>query len=154
MLKEINLAVGRVELFTLVGPSGSGKSTLLLSVAGFLKLREGIISLSGRNISGVSPNERGIGMVFQSYTLFPHMTVLQNITYSLVIRRQTNDKIRRRAGELLELLQLTGLENRYPAQLSGGQQQRVALARALAFKPDLLLLDEPLGALDRKRVKV
>lgn len=150
VLEDINLTVGRGELFALVGPSGSGKSTLLLSVAGFLPIRKGTISLAGRDISSVPPNGREIGMVFQSYTLFPHMTVLQNVTYSLVIRGQANEKIRQRAGELLELLQLKGLENRYPAQLSGGQQQRVALARALAFKPDLLLLDEPLGALDRK----
>jgi putative spermidine/putrescine transport system ATP-binding protein len=145
----IHLVVRRGEFFTLLGPSGSGKTTILRLVAGFDRPTAGRILLEGRDISSLSPGQRGIGVVFQHYALFPHLTVVQNIRYPLKLRRWPPAETSRRIDEMLALVRLEGLGPRYPRELSGGQQQRVALARALAFRPALLLMDEPLGALDR-----
>jgi putative spermidine/putrescine transport system ATP-binding protein len=149
-LRNISLSVRKGELFALVGPSGSGKSTLLLCIAGFVSSASGSISLEGRDITSLPANTREIGMVFQSYTLFPHMTVFENIGYPLRVRRKSEIEVRHRVAEMLTLLHLEDYKHRYPDEISGGQQQRVALARALAFNPNVLLLDEPLGAVDRK----
>src|SRR5262249_625443 len=150
VLSNISFSVRKGELFTLIGPSGSGKSTLLLCVAGFLPARHGSIFLRGKDITTLPPNQREIGMVFQSYTLFPHMTVFQNVAYPLLLRKTQRHEVQCRVTEMLHLLHLDNLEHRYPQQLSGGQQQRVALARAVGFRPHLLLFDEPLAAVDRK----
>ncbi|MEZ5775236.1 MAG: ABC transporter ATP-binding protein [Hyphomicrobiaceae bacterium] len=153
--EHVDLAIRRGEFLTLLGPSGSGKTTLLMMIAGFLDITEGDILLDGRSIAGVPPEKRNFGMVFQGYALFPHMTVRQNIAYPLDVRRRARDEIDARVGEMLDLVQLGQFHDRYPVQLSGGQQQRVALARALCFSPPVLLLDEPLGALDKKlRIEV
>lgn len=146
----VDLAVQRGEFLTLLGPSGSGKTTLLMMIAGFLEPSAGEILLEARPITRLLPEQRNFGMVFQGYALFPHMTVSGNIAYPLEVRRQPRKAIQRKVEEMLELVQLREFADRYPKQLSGGQQQRVALARALSFGPPLLLLDEPLGALDRK----
>ncbi|HXC23286.1 MAG TPA: ABC transporter ATP-binding protein [Solirubrobacteraceae bacterium] len=148
-LREVSLQVRQGELLTLLGPSGSGKTTLLKVIAGFEAPTAGKVLLRGRDISRLSPARRGVGMVFQHYALFPHMTVAQNVGYGLKLRRVGRAARDRRVGEMLELLRLDGLEGRYPRQLSGGQQQRVALGRALAYDPEVILMDEPLGALDR-----
>jgi putative spermidine/putrescine transport system ATP-binding protein len=148
-LLEVDLQVRQGELLTLLGPSGSGKTTLLKVIAGFEAPTSGKVLLRGRDISRLSPARRGVGMVFQHYALFPHMTVAQNIGYGLKLRRVGRAARDRRVVEMLELLRLDGLEGRYPRQLSGGQQQRVALGRALAYDPEVILMDEPLGALDR-----
>lgn len=148
-LQEVSLQVRQGELLTLLGPSGSGKTTLLKVIAGFESPTAGTVLLRGRDISRLSPARRGVGMVFQHYALFPHMTVAQNIGYGLKLRRVGRSVRDRRVGEMLELLRLDGLDARYPRQLSGGQQQRVALGRALAYDPEVILMDEPLGALDR-----
>jgi putative spermidine/putrescine transport system ATP-binding protein len=148
-LRSIDLSVYRGELVTLLGPSGSGKTTLLKVVAGFEAPSGGEIRLRGRDISRLTPARRGVGMVFQHYALFPHMTVAQNIGYGLKLRRTPRAERERRVSTMLELLRLHGLQDRYPRQLSGGQQQRVALGRALAYDPQIILMDEPLGALDR-----
>ena len=145
----IDLAVRRGEFFTLLGPSGSGKTTILRLVAGFDRPSSGRILLEGRDIAPLAPAQRGIGVVFQHYALFPHLTVSENIRYPLKRRRWSRSEAVRRVDEMLALVRLEGLGARYPRELSGGQQQRVALARALAFRPALLLMDEPLGALDR-----
>jgi putative spermidine/putrescine transport system ATP-binding protein len=148
-LQDVSLQVRQGELLTLLGPSGSGKTTLLKVIAGFEAPTSGKVLLRGLDISRLSPARRGVGMVFQHYALFPHMTVAQNIGYGLKLRRVGRVERERRVGEMLELLRLDGLEGRYPRQLSGGQQQRVALGRALAYDPEVILMDEPLGALDR-----
>jgi putative spermidine/putrescine transport system ATP-binding protein len=148
-LDHVDLAVAKGELVTLLGPSGSGKTTLLKVIAGFEAPNSGGVLLRGRDISKLSPARRGVGMVFQHYALFPHMTVTQNIGYGLKLRRKPKAERERRVAEMLDLLHLGGLGGRYPRQLSGGQQQRVALGRALAYDPELILMDEPLGALDR-----
>jgi putative spermidine/putrescine transport system ATP-binding protein len=148
-LKDVSLQVRRGELLTLLGPSGSGKTTLLKTIAGFEAPSGGRVLLRGRDISRLSPARREVGMVFQHYALFPHMTVAQNVGYGLKLRRVGRARREGRVREMLELLQLGGLEGRYPRQLSGGQQQRVALGRALAYDPEVILMDEPLGALDR-----
>lgn len=148
-LEEVSLQVRQGELLTLLGPSGSGKTTLLKVIAGFESPTCGTVLLRGRDISRLSPARRGVGMVFQHYALFPHMTVAQNVGYGLKLRRVSRTERERRVGEMLELLRLDGLGARYPRQLSGGQQQRVALGRALAYDPEVILMDEPLGALDR-----
>jgi putative spermidine/putrescine transport system ATP-binding protein len=148
-LDGVSLDVGSGELLTLLGPSGSGKTTLLKVIAGFEAPSAGRVMLRGRDISRLSPARRGVGMVFQSYALFPHMTVAENIGYGLKLRRVRRARRELRVGEMLELLRLDGLGDRYPRQLSGGQQQRVALGRALAYDPEVILMDEPLGALDR-----
>jgi putative spermidine/putrescine transport system ATP-binding protein len=148
-LEGVSLDVRSGELLTLLGPSGSGKTTLLKVIAGFEAPSAGRVLLRGRDISRLSPARRGVGMVFQNYALFPHMTVAQNIGYGLKLRRVSRAGRELRVGEMLELLRLDGLADRYPRQLSGGQQQRVALGRALAYDPEVILMDEPLGALDR-----
>jgi putative spermidine/putrescine transport system ATP-binding protein len=145
----IDLDVGSGEFVTLLGPSGSGKTTTLMMVAGFTAPSEGEIAIDGRPITGMAPEHRNIGVVFQNYALFPHMKVWDNVAFPLKMRRQPSATIRARVGRALDLVHLTGLGERLPRQLSGGQQQRVALARALVFDPGLLLMDEPLGALDR-----
>ena len=149
-LAGIDLAVRAGELVTLLGPSGSGKTTLLKVIAGFETPDAGSVHLASRDVTFASPAKRDIGMVFQHYALFPHMTVAQNIAFPLEMRRVERGERRRRLEEVLQLVDLTGYGERLPRQLSGGQQQRVALARAVVFGPRLLLLDEPFGALDRK----
>jgi putative spermidine/putrescine transport system ATP-binding protein len=151
----IDLEIKRGEFLTLLGPSGSGKTTLLMMIAGFQEATSGDILLDGTSITATPAEKRNFGMVFQGYALFPHMTVADNIGYALSVRGRPKAEISAKVAEMLDLVQLKSLENRLPAQLSGGQQQRVALARALAFSPPVLLLDEPLGALDRKlRIEV
>lgn len=151
----VDLDIRQGEFLTLLGPSGSGKTTLLLMIAGFLDATSGDIALDGESITHMPAEKRNFGMVFQGYALFPHMTVRDNIGYALSVRRRPEAEIRARVDEMLDLVQLDGFADRRPAQLSGGQQQRVALARALCFSPPVLLLDEPLGALDKKlRVEV
>lgn len=149
-VEDISLEITEHEFVTLLGPSGSGKTTTLMVVAGFVKADSGRVLIGGRDITETPPYRRNIGMVFQNYALFPHMTVFDNITYPLKMRRVPRVKARHMVEELLEVVQLQGLGRRRPAQLSGGQQQRVALARALVFRPPILLMDEPLGALDKK----
>jgi putative spermidine/putrescine transport system ATP-binding protein len=149
-LDNVSLDVGRGELIALLGPSGSGKSTLLMSVAGFVALDQGDIVLDGKSIRHLPPFKRNFGVVFQQYALFPHMTVEQNVAYPLSVRGMARSERKAAVTRALERVQLTGHRTKYPNQLSGGQQQRVALARALVFEPPLLLMDEPLGALDRK----
>jgi putative spermidine/putrescine transport system ATP-binding protein len=146
----VTLAVERGELVSLLGPSGCGKTTTLRIVAGFEVPDRGRVRLDGRDITALPPERRGIGMVFQSYSLFPNMTAAENIAYGLRIARRPAAEIRRRVGDLLDLVGLADAGDRYPHQLSGGMQQRVALARALAIEPRILLLDEPLSALDAK----
>jgi ABC-type Fe3+/spermidine/putrescine transport system ATPase subunit len=151
----VSLDIQKGEFLTLLGPSGSGKTTLLMMIAGFLDITSGDISLDNVTLTGVPPEKRNFGMVFQGYALFPHMTVRDNIGYALSVRKTPKAEIETRVDEMLELVQLQAFADRKPGQLSGGQQQRVALARALCFAPPVLLLDEPLGALDKKlRVEV
>ncbi|MDG2526701.1 polyamine ABC transporter ATP-binding protein [Stenotrophomonas sp. HITSZ_GD] len=147
---DVNLQIRKGEIFALLGGSGSGKSTLLRCLAGFEKPTKGRIVLDGQVMNELPPYERPINMMFQSYALFPHMTVEQNIAFGLKQDGLSRDAVRKRVGEMLELVQLGKLGKRKPHQLSGGQQQRVALARSLAKGPKLLLLDEPMGALDKK----
>ena len=149
-LDEVSLKVERGEFLTLLGPSGSGKTTLLMAIAGFVAPSSGEISLDGAPIQHLPPERRNFGMVFQGYALFPHLSVFRNIAFPLEVRRRPRAEIERRVRQALDLVQLGALAERLPRQLSGGQQQRVALARALVFTPHLLLLDEPLSALDRK----
>ena len=150
VVNDVSLDIGDGEFFVLLGPSGSGKSTLLRAIAGLTGVDHGRISLHGRDVTHVSARERGVGLVFQNYALFRHMTVADNIEFALRVRRQKAAERRERRRELLRLVSLEGMDNRLPSQLSGGQQQRVAVARALAHKPEVLLLDEPFGALDAK----
>ena len=147
---DVDLAVAQGEFVTILGPSGSGKTTLLSLIAGLTMPTAGRIFIGGRDVTGATAQERNIGLVFQSYALFPHMTVLENVLFPLGVRKIGGAEAKAQALEALKLVRLDGLEGRRPSQLSGGQQQRVALARAIVFKPDILLLDEPLGALDRK----
>lgn len=149
-LERINLAIEQGEFVCLLGPSGCGKTTLLRMIAGLLQSDGGKIKLDGKDLVNVPAKERGFGIVFQSYSLFPHMTIAENIGYGLKIRRVAKDEIKQRVTELLETVHLAEFGSRYPNQLSGGQQQRVAIARALAVNPSLLLLDEPLSALDAR----
>jgi iron(III) transport system ATP-binding protein len=150
VLKDITLAIRPGEFFALLGPSGSGKSTLLRLIAGFNQHNRGRLLVDGRDITGVPPHARNIGMVFQSYALWPHMTVHDNVAFGLVERKVARDEIRRRVGEALALVGLADYAQRRPNQLSGGQQQRVALARTIVIEPQVLLLDEPLSNLDKK----
>ena len=150
VLRDINLKVEPGEFFALLGPSGSGKSTLLRLIAGFNRNQAGRVLIDGRDVSAVPPWQRNVGMVFQNYALWPHMTVAQNIAFGLEERRLPTADIKRRVAAVVELVELNGLEQRRPGQLSGGQQQRVAIARTLAIEPQLLLLDEPLSNLDAK----
>jgi spermidine/putrescine ABC transporter ATP-binding subunit len=149
-LAGVDLTVTEGELLTILGPSGSGKTTLLKVVAGFEVPDEGIVRLGSSDVTLAPPRERDVGMVFQNYALFPHMTVAQNVAFPLEMRRLPKPERERRVTEALGLVELGDYAARLPRQLSGGQQQRVALARAIVFKPRLLLLDEPFGALDRK----
>jgi putative spermidine/putrescine transport system ATP-binding protein len=149
-LAGVELAVRQGEFFTLLGPSGSGKTTLLRLIAGFEQPDEGRIMFSGRDVTGVPPYARDVNTVFQDYALFPHMTVAQNIEYGLRVRHVPKAVRRERVDKALHMVRLPGLGARKPAQLSGGQRQRVALARAIVNEPQVLLLDEPLGALDLK----
>ncbi len=154
-VSNVNLEIQKGEFLTLLGPSGSGKTTLLMMIAGFLDISSGDIQLDGASIADVPAEKRNFGMVFQGYALFPHMSVRDNIGYALDVRKRPKAEIVQRVDEMLELVQLNDFSDRKPSQLSGGQQQRVALARALCFAPPVLLLDEPLGALDKKlRVEV
>src|SRR5262245_14315357 len=150
VVNDVSLDVGDGEFFVLLGPSGSGKSTLLRAIAGLTGVDHGRIALHGRDVTALSARERGVGLVFQNYALFRHMTVAENIEFALRVRRVRASERRQRRRELLRLVALEGMDNRLPTQLSGGQQQRVAVARALAHKPEVLLLDEPFGALDAK----
>jgi sulfate transport system ATP-binding protein len=152
-LDDVSINVESGSLTALLGPSGSGKSTLLRVVAGLEVADAGDVFISGKEATALAPQKRGVGFVFQHYAPFKHMTVWENVAFGLKIRRRPKDETRTRVDELLELVQLGGLGKRYPAQLSGGQRQRMALARALAPEPEVLLLDEPFGALDA-RVRV
>jgi putative spermidine/putrescine transport system ATP-binding protein len=147
---DIDLDVGEGEFFSMLGPSGSGKTTTLRMIAGFERPTLGRILLDGRDVSGLAPYDRDVNTVFQDYALFPHMTVVQNVEYGLRVKKVPRDERKRRAAEALDMVRLHEFGDRKPGQLSGGQRQRVALARALVNRPKVLLLDEPLGALDLK----
>ncbi len=149
VVKDLNLDVARGEFLTMLGPSGSGKTTCLMMLAGFETATHGDILLNNVSIKNTPPNKRGIGMVFQNYALFPHMTVAENLAFPLEVRGLSKAEIEEKVKRALEMVELSGFEGRRPAQLSGGQQQRVAVARALVFEPQLVLMDEPLGALDK-----
>ncbi|MNU54001.1 Spermidine/putrescine import ATP-binding protein PotA [compost metagenome] len=149
-LESINLSVERGEFLTLLGPSGSGKTTLLNLIAGLIKPTSGKLLIDGKDTADISPGERGLGMVFQNYALMPHMTVFENIAFPLRVRRIPEAQIRQRVHDVLELVRLPNVEKRKPKELSGGQQQRVSLARCIVYSPALILMDEPLGALDKK----
>src|SRR5690606_30058058 len=146
---NINLDIASGEFMTLLGPSGSGKTTTLNMIAGFIRPTSGRVELDGRDVSRLPPHRRGLGMVFQHYALFPHLSVAENVAFPLRRRRVPAPEIRRRVADVLALVGLTGYEHRRPNALSGGQQQRVALARAVVFNPPVLLMDEPLSALDK-----
>ncbi|WP_437880220.1 ABC transporter ATP-binding protein [Pseudomonas sp. LRF_L74] len=150
IVKDLNLDIRKGEFLTLLGPSGSGKTTSLMMLAGFETPTNGEILLAGRSINNVPPHKRDIGMVFQNYALFPHMTVAENLAFPLSVRGMNKTDVAERVKRALGMVQLDNFAGRYPAQLSGGQQQRVALARALVFEPQLVLMDEPLGALDKQ----
>lgn len=150
VLKGITLDVERGHLVTLLGPSGCGKSTLLRCLAGLEEVTSGTVSLDGKDITHVSPRDRGIGMVFQQYSLFPNMSVAQNVAFGLNMKKVQRDTISRKVAEILKIVGLEDKAEQYPSQLSGGQQQRVALARAIVTEPKVLLLDEPLSAIDAK----
>lgn len=150
VVKNFNLDVARGEFLTMLGPSGSGKSTCLMMLAGFEPATFGEITLDGQSLNHVAPHKRGIGMVFQNYALFPHMTVAENLAFPLQVRSMGKAEIEDRVNRVLDMVQLSGFGQRRPSQLSGGQQQRVAVARALVFNPKLVLMDEPLGALDKQ----
>jgi sulfate transport system ATP-binding protein len=157
VLDRVNLEIRDGSLTALLGPSGSGKTTLLRIIGGLEVPEEGSVRLGDRDVTHVPPQQRGIGFVFQHYAPFKHMTVWDNVAFGLSIRKRPKEEIRRTVGELLRLVQINHLADRYPAQLSGGQRQRMALARALAIQPAVLLLDEPFGALDarvRKELRV
>jgi sulfate transport system ATP-binding protein len=149
-LDDVSLDIADGSLTALLGPSGSGKSTLLRVIAGLERPDTGRVNLGGNDVTRVPAHSRGIGFVFQHYAAFKHMTVAKNIAFGLEIRKRPKNEIKRRVAELIELVHLEGLGNRYPSQLSGGQRQRMALARALAVEPEVLLLDEPFGALDAR----
>ena len=150
VLKDINLNIKNKDFYTFLGPSGCGKTTLLRLIAGFEKSQSGKLFIGGKEISNSNPWERDVGMVFQNYALWPHMTVYKNISFGLEEKKIKNSEIQKRVEDVLELVDLKDLSKRYPYQLSGGQQQRVALARTLVVKPKVLLLDEPLSNLDAK----
>ena len=150
VVKHLNMNIRKGEFLTLLGPSGCGKTTTLRMIAGFEQPSSGNITIEGKDIRGTKPYQREVNTVFQNYALFPHMTISDNIAFGLTIKRLKKDEIQKRVQEMLELVQLEGYGNRKPDQLSGGQKQRVAIARALVNRPKVLLLDEPLGALDLK----
>jgi iron(III) transport system ATP-binding protein len=149
-VSHVSLAIQAGELFTLLGPSGCGKTTILRLIGGFHQPDHGTIAFGGKTVTGIPPYDRNIGMVFQNYALWPHMTIFDNIAYGLKLKKVSRGEIGSKVSHALNLVNLDGLEKRYPGQLSGGQQQRVALARALVLNPDVLLLDEPLSNLDAK----
>ena len=149
-VRDVSVTIDRGSFFTLLGPSGSGKTTTLMMVAGFAHPTSGDVFVDGKPMAALPPQKRDLGMVFQSYAVFPHLTVYENVAFPLQIRKAPRFEIVHRVAEVLELVRLTGYERRLPRQLSGGEQQRVALARALVFRPRVLLMDEPLGALDKK----
>ncbi|RQR31491.1 ABC transporter ATP-binding protein [Burkholderia sp. Bp9143] len=149
-IDSVSLDVRKGEFMTFLGPSGSGKSTTLYIVAGFQEPTEGRVMLDGKPLLAVPPNQRNIGMVFQRYTLFPHLSVAENVAFPLRVRRRPDAEVKNKVERMLKLVHLFECRDRMPAQLSGGQQQRVAIARALAYDPPLLLMDEPLSALDKK----
>jgi putative spermidine/putrescine transport system ATP-binding protein len=149
VVKDFNVDIERGEFLTMLGPSGSGKTTCLMMLAGFEPATNGEIFLNGKPINNVPPHKRGIGMVFQNYALFPHMTVAENLAFPLKVRNLDKATVEQKVKRALDMVQLPQMAGRRPAQLSGGQQQRVAVARALVFEPDLVLMDEPLGALDK-----
>jgi sulfate/thiosulfate transport system ATP-binding protein len=149
-LDDVSLEIPSGSLTALLGPSGSGKSTLLRAIAGLEGLDSGVVSIGGVDVTREPPQKRGIGFVFQHYAAFKHMTVRDNVAFGLTIRKRPKAEVRRKVDELLEIVGLDGFQHRYPAQLSGGQRQRMALARALAVEPEVLLLDEPFGALDAR----
>ncbi len=150
VVKDLNLSIAKGEFLTMLGPSGSGKTTCLMMLAGFETATNGEIRLAGRPINQVPPHKRGIGMVFQNYALFPHMTVGENLSFPLEVRGMGKSEREDKVKRALDMVQMGAFINRRPAQLSGGQQQRIALARALVFDPELVLMDEPLGALDKQ----
>jgi putative spermidine/putrescine transport system ATP-binding protein len=149
-VRRLNLGIGRGEFLTFLGPSGSGKTTTLNMLAGFERPSQGVITLDGKSVDRLPPYDRNIGMVFQNYALFPHMSVADNVAFPLSVRKVSKAEIGPRVTSALEMVRLERFRDRKPTQLSGGQQQRVALARALVFQPTLVLMDEPLGALDKK----
>ena len=149
-LDDVSVEILSGSLTALLGPSGSGKSTLLRAIAGLEGLDSGVVSIGGVDVTREPPQKRGIGFVFQHYAAFKHMTVRDNVAFGLTIRKRPKAEVRRKVDELLEIVGLDGFQHRYPAQLSGGQRQRMALARALAVEPEVLLLDEPFGALDAR----
>jgi len=150
VVKDLNLYIDKGEFLTMLGPSGSGKTTCLMMLAGFETATHGEILLDGRPINNISPHKRGIGMVFQNYALFPHMTVGENLAFPLEVRKMGKAEREEKVRDALDMVQMGDFAGRRPAQLSGGQQQRIALARALVFRPELVLMDEPLGALDKQ----
>lgn len=150
VVKDLNLAIGKGEFLTMLGPSGSGKTTCLMMLAGFETATHGDIRLDGNPINNIPPHKRGIGMVFQNYALFPHMTVAENLAFPLEVRKLSKADTEAKVKRALDMVQMGEFGGRRPAQLSGGQQQRIALARALVFDAELVLMDEPLGALDKQ----
>ncbi|WP_028092831.1 ABC transporter ATP-binding protein [Pseudodonghicola xiamenensis] len=150
VVKDLNLEIPKGEFLTMLGPSGSGKTTCLMMLAGFETATHGEIKLDGRPINNIPPHKRGIGMVFQNYALFPHMTVAENLAFPLEVRKMSKSEREAKVKRALDMVQMGDFGGRRPAQLSGGQQQRIALARALVFEPELVLMDEPLGALDKQ----
>jgi putative spermidine/putrescine transport system ATP-binding protein len=150
VVKDLNLDIAKGEFLTMLGPSGSGKTTTLMMLAGFEPATHGEIYVKGMPINNTPPHKRGIGMVFQNYALFPHMTVAENLAFPLQVRNMGKAEIEERVKNILKLVELPQMASRRPGQLSGGQQQRIAVARALVFEPDLVLMDEPLGALDKQ----
>ncbi len=150
VVKDLNLSMPKGEFLTMLGPSGSGKTTCLMMLAGFETATHGSIRLNGKSINDIPPHKRGIGMVFQNYALFPHMTVAENLSFPLEVRKIGKSDREAKVKRALDMVQMVDFGGRRPAQMSGGQQQRVALARALVFEPELVLMDEPLGALDKQ----
>ena len=150
VVKDLNLKMPKGEFLTMLGPSGSGKTTCLMMLAGFETATHGDIRLDGKSINDIPPHKRGIGMVFQNYALFPHMTIGENLSFPLEVRKMGKSEREEKVMRALDMVEMGAFANRRPAQLSGGQQQRVALARALVFEPELVLMDEPLGALDKQ----
>ncbi|NIY96100.1 ABC transporter ATP-binding protein [Salipiger sp. HF18] len=150
VVKDLNLSLPKGEFLTMLGPSGSGKTTCLMMLAGFETATHGEIKLDGVSINNIPPHKRGIGMVFQNYALFPHMTVAENLSFPLEVRKIGKSEREQKVKRALDMVEMGAFGGRRPAQLSGGQQQRIALARALVFEPELVLMDEPLGALDKQ----
>ncbi|MDR2094289.1 MAG: ABC transporter ATP-binding protein [Treponema sp.] len=149
-VRNINLDVYNGELVTMLGPSGCGKTTILRTIGGFLSIEKGDITIDGKSITGLPPEKRPTAMVFQSYNLWPHMSIYENLAFGLKLRKIPKDEIARRIEAMLELVKMSGSQKKYPGQLSGGQQQRIAIARSLLLQPEVLLLDEPFSALDAK----